>query len=246
MKIPALVKVIVFLCFAFVSARASAGEWGLGAAVAHYQSPLNGVENRIASLPYITYQGEHLNIDLTTISYSLFRDEKIQIALEGELRFEGYDPDDSPTLVGMEKRKHAFDAGISFARAGPWGELKFTFLSDITGTHKGYEARAQIQRPYLLNRWIFAPAVGIAWLDSAIVDYYYGVGSNEATDTRKHYVGRSTTNAFADFMVGYGFSDRLELLGGMKLILLGESIQDSPIVDKSYDAAVFSALKYKF
>ncbi len=239
-------KVTILFGFAVVSGLVSAGEWGLGAAIVHYQSPLNGVDSEIASLPYITYQGENLNINLSTISYNLFHAEDVQIALEGELRFEGFNPSDSIALAGMEKRKHAFDAGGSFARVGSWGEMKFTLLGDITGTYHGYEARAQIQKPYMLNRWIFAPAVRIAWLDSAVVDYYYGVRLDEASDTRKHYVGHSTTSVFADFMVGYGFSDRLELLGGVKLIRLGDSIQDSPIVDKSYDASVFSALTYKF
>lgn len=239
---------VFFIIFglALMPRYVSAGEWGAGAAFAHYRPPLNGVGSEFKSVPYVTYHGERLNMDLGTVSYTLFKSKEIQISMEGEPRFEGYDPKDSPALTGMEKRNPSFDAGIGMASAAMGGEMKIMILGDITRTHEGYEARVQYQIPYMVNRLLIAPAVGVSWLDSALVDYYYGVRLNEVTSTRSHYVGRSTTSTFVDLTMGYVLSNRLELLVGLKYVRLGKHIEDSPIVNKKYDASAFSALQYKF
>lgn len=225
---------------------ASAGEWGIGAATGYFQPPQSGIEGQHLALPYFTYQGERLNIDLGAISYTLSQSEAIKISLEGELRFEGYEPDDSPALSGMEKRSPSFDAGIGVASPVLDGEMKVMILGDLIGTHEGYEARAQYQIQYMFNRWVFAPAVGVSWLDKSLVDYYYGVQQSETTPNRTYYSGNASTNPFVELGFGYSFSDHLELTGGVKYVRLGKRITASPIVDQEYDASAFSALQYKF
>ncbi len=234
-----ILGIVIFMVFnlTFMPSLASAGEWGLGAAIAYNQPPQKDVESYYLALPYFTYHGERLNIDLGTVSYTLLSGE-VQISLEGELRFPGYDPDDSESLKGMKKRDLSLDTGMSVARAGSWGEIKLTLLGDVTGTHDGFEARAQYQMPYMINRFFIAPTIGISWLDSALVDYYYGVQLDEATSSRSRYAGSSATNAFIGVTMGYALSDHLELLGGLRYERLGENIAASPIMDKSHENMV--------
>jgi len=224
----------------------AAGEWGIGSAIAHFQPSQTGVRSESIAAPYVTYHGERLNIDLAAVSYTLYKSQEILISMEGELRFDGYDPKDSPALQGMEKRDPSFDAGIGVARAGAWGVMKIMILGDITGTHEGYEARAEYEAPYMINRLLIAPAVGVSWLDDALVDYYYGVRLDEATSTRNLYTGDATTNTYVHLSVGYILSDSMELLAGFKYVRLGENIEASPIVDKKYETSAFSAVQYKF
>lgn len=224
----------------------SAGEWGVGAAIAHFQPPQNGVQSEFISTPYVTYHGERLNIDMSAVSYTLLKSSAMHISMEGDLRFEGYDPKDSLALTGMEKRSPAFDAGIGLARSGQWGEMKFVFLHDITGTHNGAEAIAQYQIPYVLKRFLIAPAIGISRQNSTLVDYYYGVRANETTNNRPRYSGSATTNIFVNIAVGQRISNHLEFSGGLKFVRLGKRIEDSPIVIDRYVPSLFSALQYKF
>ena len=224
----------------------SAGEWGIGVAAGYFQPPQSEVKGQHLALPYFTYQDEHLSIDLGAITYTLSQSEEIKISLDGELRFEGYEPDDSPALSGMEKRSPSFDAGIGVASPVLDGEMKVMILGDLTGTHEGYEARAQYQIPYMFNRWVLVPAVGVSWLDKSLVDYYYGVRQDETTPNRSYYSGNPSTNPFVELGFGYSFSNHLELTGGVKYVRLGKNITASPIVDQAYDASGFSALQYKF
>jgi len=224
----------------------AAGQWGIGSAIAHFQPSQTGLRSESIAAPYVTYHSERLHVDLGTVSYVLYKSREIQFSMEGELRFDGYDPKDSSALAGMEKRKSSFDAGIGVARAGAWGVMKIMILSDITGAHEGYEARVQYEVPYMINRFLIAPAVGVSWLDDALVDYYYGVRLDEATSTRSQYTGGSTTNTYVHLSLGYLISDSMELLAGLKFVRLGENIEASPIVDKKYETSAFSAVQYKF
>lgn len=225
---------------------AGAGEWGLGAATAYLYTPYKNRDGKLLAVPYFSYQGERLNVDLAAISYSLLKTEQLQVALEGELRFEGYEADDSPELVGMASRNPSFDVGASVASVVMGGEFKVILLRDIIATHQGHELRVQYQKPYMFDRLFITPALGAAWLDEALVDYYYGVRTSEVTPTRPAYKAESTTNLFIELSVGYAINEQLELLGGVKAVWLGKSIVNSPIVGSQYDTAAFSAVKYKF
>jgi outer membrane protein len=236
----------LLLTLACTSAPAAAGEWGLGAAVAHFQPPQRGIEGEFLGVPYVSYRGERLTVDVATASFSLVESGSLRFSLEGELRFAGYEAADSPALIGMADRDPALDAGFGVSHRSRWGEVKAVILGDISGTHQGYEVRAQYRRPYLIERLLIAPGFGVSRLNNRLVDYYYGVRADEVGMDRPQYDGIATTNLFVELALAYTLSDRLELLGGMKYVWLGDAIEASPIVDRAYDSNAFAALQYKF
>jgi MipA family protein len=225
---------------------ATAGEWGIGIAAATQQPPQIGVKRENLAAPYISYKGERLNIDLASISYSLYDADTFEVAILGQFRFEGYERTDSTALAGMATRDPSIDAGLRLSRSSDWGMLRLELLHDITATHDGFEARASYERHYVFGRWLLAPSVGMNWQDDSLVNYYYGVRSNEARAGRQSYTSRSTTNVFAGFWAGYSLSDNLELSAGIKHVRFGKGITDSPIVARSDQTTVVTALLYKF
>lgn len=119
-------------------------------------------------------------------------------------------------------------------------------LGDLTGTHEGYELSAAYQFPYQAGRWTLVPTLGLNWRSKKLVDYYYGVRVGEARDGRPGYSGRSTTNVFAGLTLDYELTSHLHILGGAQSTYLGNGIRMSPIVERNYEANVFSALLYRF
>lgn len=226
--------------------HAHAGEWGLGAAFAHMQAPQLSVSGETLGVPYVSYHGEHLNIDLLNASYWLFEADNFTVSLAGEFRFDGYQAKDSPSLTGMADRNPSFDTGLSMSHRDSVGELKLTWLADITGTHEGYETRLEYQVPHIINRLLIAPTLGISRLNSSLVDYYYGVRADETTITRAQYSGNATTNIYIELALGYVLSERMEFVSGFKYTWLGNNITASPIVEKNHETAAFTALQYKF
>ena len=227
-------------------AAAWAGEWGIGPAVATYQPPQAGLEREVLGVPYITYQGEHLGIDLGTVTWSLHDSPAFTMALQGEVRVDGYEPGDSDALAGMAERKPSFDAGMGFNHSAAWGVLDLVLLTDITGTHDGFEARATYQHPFMIDRWLLAPAIGMKWQDASLVDYYYGVRADEAGVGRPAYAGDDAANFFAEMSVGYVFSERIDIMVTLEAIRFDDSISNSPVVDRRNQTSIITALLYKF
>lgn len=236
----------VFAGGAMLSAAVSAGEWGLGVGVAAQQAPQVGTDPQVVLLPFPSYRGERLTMDFGSVSYAVSQSEDVRISVDGQLRFDGYDPGDSEELGGLKERDLTLDAGLSLRMRKPWGTLNFRFLTDTLGVHDGYEFSAAYEYPVTLNRWTLVPSLGVTMPSDDMVDYYYGVRPGEATSRRPSYKGSAVINTTIGATVLYELSDRWQVMGGGQYTDLGDEITDSPIIERDYQMIVYSAIVYRF
>ncbi len=241
-----LLILMLILSVALTPLPGMAGEWGLATALASQQAPQIGVQRENMGAPFITYKGSRLSLDVSSVSFTVLNTDIFSVSTIGELRFDGYEPGDSEALEGMAKRDHAFDAGFSLNAPTRAGQLKLSVLNDISNTHKGLEARVEFQKPFVVNRWIFAPAMGLSWQDAKLVEYYYGVRPEESTAERAAYTGENAINPFAEISVAYILSEKVELFAGLKYTEFDSAISNSPIVERNNQSTAITALIYKF
>lgn len=237
---------LVLLALNLIPVESPAGEWGLGIGVAAYQPPQQGVDSEVVGGPFPYFEGERLSLGFGSIGYALTNADRFRFSLEGQMRFDGYDPDASPALAGMGQREPTFDAGFSVASGGPWGIATLQVLGDALGVHKGYEISGSYQYPIQFNRWTVVPSISVNWLSAELVDYYYGVRSAEAVDGRAAYAGNPVVNTTVGLNVTYKLTNRWHAVGGAEYVNLGDSIESSPIIAKDHEASVFTALVYRF
>ena len=227
-------------------AGVQAGEWGIGAGVIQHQPAQQGAKSEIVGGPFPFYEGERLSVGFGNISYVVAAAGAVRLALEGQARFEGYDPDKSAALAGMKTRNPAFEVGMSVATGGDWGIAQLKYVGDITGTHEGYEVSAAYQMPLQVDRWTLVPSLSVDWRSKELVDYYYGVRDDEVQVGRPAYRGRAGLNVTAGIGVDYQLSDHWNIVGGADITYLGDNIQDSPIIAKDTESSVYTALVYRF
>ena len=223
-----------------------AGEWGLGLGVAAQEPPQIGADTDVVVLPFPSYEGERLSLNFGSAAWALMRTDKYRFAIEGQLRFDGYDPDESNALDGLEERDVTLDAGFSFTASDDWGVASVKVLGDALGVHKGYEISASYQYPIQLKRWTFVPTVSAEWPSAELVEYYYGVKSNETRVDRPAYSGKSVMNASAALHAAYALKENWEIIGGAEYTHLGDGITDSPIIAKDHEVIMYSAIVYRF
>lgn len=142
----------------------------------------------------------------------------------------GYDPADFDGLAGMERRDGSLEAGV----AGTWVTRAITvsaaYYTDISGTSDGDSASLTLAHPFRLDeRWRVTPSLSAEWLDTDVINYYYGVRLNEATATRPVYAGRSAVNLRAGVAMHYTLTRAWSLFAGLGYTQLGAGITDSPI-----------------
>ena len=240
--------------------QTTAGEWRVGANLLAAQSPLVGEDGTVALLPVLAYKGEwfYANLgnpgisfftgssDFGGVGYHLLKGEDFNIDLVGRIRLMGFDPDDTDELKGLHEREPGFDAGISARWDIGLGELNALLLTDISDRSNGQEVALSYAYPLHQGRWTLRPVVGLSWQSSDLVDYYFGVQSDETTISRPTYEGEATFTPFAVIETEYAFSEQTHLVGGLGVGRLGDGISDSPIIDRRNLAGGYLGLVYRF
>lgn len=246
MKQPNGLLVLVLSGLILLSADGHAGEWGLGVGIAAQRPPQRGTDTQVVVLPFPSYEGERLSLNFGSIGYALVASDRWRFAVEGQLRFDGYDPDESAALAGLKERDLSLDVGFSITTSDKWGVASLKVLGDALGVHDGYEISASYLYPIQYERLTVIPSIGVKMPSAELVEYYYGVRISEATAERPAYSGRSVVNLSASINAMYELPGDWEVVGGAEYVRLGSGITDSPIIERDNEVIMYSAIVYRF
>ena len=223
-----------------------AGEWGLGLGVAAQDQPQRGADTQVVVLPFPSYEGERLSLGFGNVAYALTKDEKFRVSVAGQLRFDGYNPDDNAALSGLRERDFTLDVGFNISSEHDWGVVSVQVMNDAFSVHEGYEVTTSFAYPISANRWTLVPTVSAHWLSANLVEYYYGVRLDEATAERPAYTGKGAFNVSATLNAAYRLSDKWEIIGGGQYTHLGDEITESPIIGQDREVILYSGIVYRF
>lgn len=221
--------------------------WGAGVMTLYSSNPYKGGERVWRVLPLLTYVGEKVYVVGPRAGYNLIKNRWISANLVAEYIFAGDAFDDSPFLDGMKDRRDTLMSGadLNLRGIGKW-RLEFSVTTDVLGRHEGQEANASVGYAFRGDRWSVSPSVGMVWHSSNYNNYYYGVRTSEATESRPAYDPGASVEFSVGFFGRYEISDAWSLLGSVRGELLSDEIQDSPIVDKETVTSTFLGLNYAF
>ena len=227
------------------------GQWAIGGGAGFSTSPYAGMDDDVTPFPLISYHGERLFLQGTSLGVNLFKMKKgpcvLSFAAVGRYEMGGYDSDDSNYLTGMDDRDGAFNAGIrALAKVGRINS-RLAFTTDVTGEHDGQQLDFSMGTDFeITDSWSITPSVGAHWLSGNKADYYYGVASHEAIVTRLMYEVDSAINYNVKVATRYRLNQHWMLLGSVGVTLLDDEIQDSPIVDEDHLIDGFAGIQYRF
>ena len=140
--------------------------------------------------------------------------------------------------VGMEPRHGSlfFGAGIKY--------LKFNLLvtKDINARSNGKKVNASYAETYTINNLFFTrSSIGLEYSDKKFANYYYGVNSTEATNSRPQYHPSSFITPSLSFFPGYKYNENLTFLTGLSVKLLSSQVRNSPTTnDDHFEVALIT------
>ncbi len=225
-------------------------------------------------LPSISYYGENFFIDNLDIGYTFYENDAWSSSLlvtpsYDRVFFERWDlgnifvdissgltdsPSNLPTPPTLEgetprisprninKRKTSLMAGVEFSRTINSGLLQFNYLHELTNNHNGQEVRLAFAHP--LNQYGWSSTVGLTWKDAAMTDYYYGIDSNEVSDSRSVYNPSASINPF--LRLSWKQQSESFWRFGLEYQKLSDEIYHSPIVNKDYVLTAFIGKQFSF
>jgi len=210
--------------------------------------PYVGADTRVYPVPLFGYEGERLYFRGIMGGYWLYSFDGISIGPVIRPRFEGYEEDDSSLLEGMDDRDWSVDGGLGVSWLTDIGLFGVTFVTDLLGRHNGQELDFSYT---ILFKWAgfdFIPSAGVRWRSENVVDYYFGVESDEIrfdqAISRASYEGDDAVDPYLRLAVRHKLGGRWSLLAAVQYEWLDSEITDSPIVDEDYDASVLLGIMY--
>ena len=204
-----------------------------GAGLITSQSVYKNEDQQLLVLPLIGYQGERLNVFGPFVSYDFATQGPLTLFAQLAPRFQGFEASDSDFLTGMATRKKTLEAGLGYKlKINDW-QLRGSTLSELFGQSNSTEIKTTLSRRFQRGPFFMTPSMSVSYLSNDHVDYFYGVKTSEATDSRPAYKGLKTFN----HSIGFTFATPIFFEGMSRVTLtntwLGSEIKNSPLVDKS-------------
>ena len=224
-----------------IDARDTGNSIGVGALWS--TEPYRGVDSEAWIFPTFTWQRGRFFVRETGLGFQVAGDENWSLDAFAELRFDGYDADDSDFLEGMDDRDDSLDAGFAVVRRLPTlGKFAFSIAGDTLDRHGGYQADVTWSKRTRFG----IPAVRVAYYSSSLADYYFGVEPNEARPGRPAYAPGAGVLFNANYSLGGPINDRWVWVANVSADFYPSDIRNSPIVEDSQRIAVFAGASYHF
>lgn len=159
----------------------------------------------------------------------------------------GWRRNDGNRLSGMDTRGDSIEAGINLAWRYDRFGVEGAYLTDISDESDGDSAYIKLRYALVQSpKWLLAGQLGFDYLDDDVTDYYFGVQPGEATPSRPAYSPDAEWNTSVSLVATYFFSDSWLAMGGFSYTLLGDEIEDSPIVESDDYANIFAGIAWRF
>lgn len=220
--------------------------WGLGLGAIIQDQGYTDIGNESQVVPVLYYESENLEILGPNINYNLYSEGPFDFKLNAQYRFDGFKDDDGDIFIGMEERSGTIDLGFSVDYESDYGDFSFQYMADAGGEHKGNEISLSYQKPFFFERSILTPYFSATRMSEDLVDYYYGVRSNEVTANRGFYQGEATTNIDVGVRYDHRFDKHHSILADFAYTAYGSGIKDSPLVDSSGGMRLIVGYVYVF
>ena len=237
------------LSLALLAGSAQA-ELAIGLGVASFQDPQIGMDTRQIAIPLVSYTGERLSFQVTTLSYRLASLGELEISALASGRLQGYEADDSRYLAGMKDRSNTVDGGISLE----WRGFRLSYTHDLLSKHKGDEVALSYTKGFGLGRTEIMLGGGVTWQSEKLNQYYYGVAPSEARSLvvnnkvfeRTAYKTEDAISPKVNALVKHPIFDSWALIAGAEINFLPEEITDSPIIENKNAWGVFLGVARAF
>lgn len=219
----------------------------VGAGVIVKGEPYIDVDSKVYPVPLFGYDGPRLYLYGISGGYRLIKHDGLSIGPVFRPRFTGFDADDSRALNGMEDRDWTLDLGAAVSWLTDYGLSSVGWVTDVLGRHKGQELELSYTIMFPVAGFDIIPSVAVQYQSSDLVDYYYGVRSDEALlPERPAYEAGGAWNPYFRLAVRRDLSEKWSLMLGGQLDWFDDEIDNSPIVDESRDYMLLGGLLYSF
>ncbi len=241
----------IFLVFLFVFSSLFAADLTIGAGSYFQTQPYKGVDPIITPSPVIFYDNGIVYARWTRFGiYFLGKKQKEYswgFSLTAQPRPNGYSPDDSSYLKGLDEKKTSFEGGLAFTLYGGGKYIETMFMTDLLDRYNAYIAKVETGFRYKLGDFTFYPSVVFVYESEKFTKYYYGISSDEAAKSIYDvYQPSGGLRIAIQTYINYPIYNSWELFFNLRADRLSNPAKGSPIVSDRFMYSGIAAIMYRF
>ena len=226
---------------------ASVSSWSLGLGYLRYQRPYIGKDYWNRMIPLFNVNERDFYVHGLNFGWHAWRHGTQSLDIIARPDAMHYNASENPALAGMTTKLATVMAGLAWRwRFQRHLSLNTSALGDLLRRNDGTTLEVRLVSPWGTGNWFFRPTVGLEWLSSNYVNYYFGVTRAEARTGRPVYAGRSTLNEKAGISFGRELGGHFAATAGAYWTHYGSGVTGSPIVGHSSTISLLVGLYYHF
>jgi len=225
-------------------------------------------------VPQVSYYGERFFIENLELGYTLIDSEQFMLNailtpgrdsgfflrndinnffIDGAIEFtHSILPNDEAIKDGkididdLHKRRLAGLAGIELSSAWKNLQWQIQLLQDVTKVHQGKEVRFAFGSQRIFADQAFSASAGFTWKSESLLNYYYGISTDEAGETPFAYEASNGLSPFVRLAWNKMLNRRWQLSSSVQYERLSSAINNSPLVEEDYVLQFFVGGIYHF
>ncbi len=223
--------------------------WGLGIGVGAQSRIYKEYDSRVSAMPFVSYEGDLFFIRGLSAGVNLYNEGGHNIFADISYEYLNFNPKDTDDvqLKKLDRRRSTAMAGFGYRYRDTWGVVHLRASADILGKSNGILLDAGYMYPIMVGNMRVVPGIGVEWASKNHNDYYYGVSKEESLRSGLYaYESDNDISPYIDVSIQYTIQKDWGIFMRGRVNALGNSVKDSPMVDKNYGAAVGMGVKYSF
>lgn len=147
----------------------------------------------------------------------------------------------------LDRRRDTVMGGFTYKHKADWGTLRFIGSGDMLGISNGLRAETAYLYSFQADKWTLTPGIGIKWDSENQNRYEYGISSKESRNSGlKRYQPGSSWTPFLELSGNYRFDENWTAFAAGRVDHMSSEVKDSPMVNKSVSAIVWTGFTYTF
>lgn len=213
--------------------------------------PYNDTSDIVLPSPVIFYDNSIFYIRWTSFGVYFLGNKSDELSwgfsLTAQPRTNGYDPDDSQHLNGMDEKKNSWDGGVAFSASFKNSYIEINYLKDMLNRHNSYTAKVELGYSLEFDNISFYPSVLVVYQNKDFLNYYYGVTQKESQNSMHNFYNPNSDLKYAvQTYINYPINKKLSAFFNARIDLLSSQARNSPLTNQNYYYSGIASLIYSF
>lgn len=222
-------------------------ELQLGVAAVSSDSIYIGGSSQSQVFPAIDYQYKRFYIQAGDFGVNLIDEKNWEIDFGLGVNLVGdTDRGESRLLNNLPSLSYPVNAFLSAQYKTSIGLFKIKYNHEINNKHNGNNSSISYAAPIFRGKWLFMPQIAYEYHSAEVVNYFFGITPEYATNEFQAYQSGSATAYQLSVLALYEMNEKWSFVGNIQTEKYSDEITNSPIVSDDQRTSVFAGLLYKF